>query len=203
MTGAQRRYVLKVRQRKLAAYSVFFEGYYGPGWQPRAEQAAGLYPSQIALARGSSSVFGPQLLPRLKLLKENIERKLLGPKAPCCCPRVALPPPSELRNRALVLSAKQHPCRDCGGKFDVACMSFVRPGQAIGADIVKLRYASEARLRAEIEESELVCGNCRRLRRARGGAGHEGPRDSLAVAPAAGPHTQRVEVVAPLLDAQT
>jgi hypothetical protein len=67
------------------------------------------------------------------------------------------------RVRALIISLKDGPCADCGGRFHFAAMDFDhRPGTTKVASIADITTVE--RLRAEVAKCDLVCANCHRVR---------------------------------------
>ncbi len=68
-------------------------------------------------------------------------------------------------NRAILISAKDVPCADCGGRYPAYVMDLdhVR-GMKRGNVSEMVAAVTEAVLRAEIAKCDVVCANCHRLR---------------------------------------
>ncbi len=68
------------------------------------------------------------------------------------------------RHKEIVAEAKAVACADCGICYETAVMDFDHIG-AKSLEVSKLLYThSTERLLAEIEECEVVCSNCHRMR---------------------------------------
>lgn len=65
-----------------------------------------------------------------------------------------------------LVSLKDAPCTDCGGRFPSYCMDFdhVRGIKVASVSAMLNRSASRERILAEIAKCELVCANCHRIR---------------------------------------
>jgi hypothetical protein len=69
------------------------------------------------------------------------------------------------RMRALIRTAKEKPCADCGVQYPYFVMDFDHrdPSQKV-ACINVLAWCSEQALREEIAKCDVVCANCHRMR---------------------------------------
>jgi len=73
----------------------------------------------------------------------------------------------EAGNYALVLSAKDRPCADCGGRWHPMVMEFDhRPGTEKLGNLgdIRVRKCGRAKILAEIAKCEVVCPTCHRVR---------------------------------------
>jgi hypothetical protein len=69
------------------------------------------------------------------------------------------------RMRALIREGKDRPCADCGLCYPYYVMDFDhREPDAKVANVNKLIWFSEAKLREEIAKCDVVCANCHRER---------------------------------------
>jgi hypothetical protein len=68
------------------------------------------------------------------------------------------------RHRRLILALKKQPCRDCGQTYPPYVMDFDHIGEKSG-EVSKFVYTNgTATLLAEIEQCDVVCANCHRIR---------------------------------------
>jgi hypothetical protein len=73
----------------------------------------------------------------------------------------------EAKVRALIVAAKDTPCKDCGGRWHPLVMEFDHlPGTEKRTDIghARARKLGWRTIRAEIAKCEVVCPTCHRLR---------------------------------------
>lgn len=70
-----------------------------------------------------------------------------------------------IKIRALMNAAKDGvPCFDCGGIFSLYVMEFDHVGIKTGTVPSLAGRCSPAKIRAEIEQCEVVCANCHKVR---------------------------------------
>ena len=65
-----------------------------------------------------------------------------------------------VRNRAIIASAKNVPCADCGGDFPSWVMQFDHVGSDKLRNVAGMSTYSVQKLMSEIEKCEVVCANC-------------------------------------------
>ena len=74
--------------------------------------------------------------------------------------------------KAIVEDGKCHPCTDCGGHFDPACMRYYHTRGEKTCDAPNAyRFLPIERLKLELAKCDVVCANCARIRAARDGRG--------------------------------
>jgi len=66
--------------------------------------------------------------------------------------------------RELLARLKKEPCKDCGNKYHPCQMDFLRASGKPGKPISKMLLKSKVTILKEIENCDLVCANCARLR---------------------------------------
>lgn len=66
--------------------------------------------------------------------------------------------------RELVNQLKSKPCKDCGKKYEPCQMDFIKREGDRTIPISKMLLKSQARIIKEVQNSDLVCANCGRLR---------------------------------------
>lgn len=69
--------------------------------------------------------------------------------------------------KRLMVSLKDAPCADCGGRFDTCCMDFDHRAGTQKLHNVGSMFAHHYSLQlilAEIAKCDLVCANCHRIR---------------------------------------
>lgn len=66
--------------------------------------------------------------------------------------------------RELLRRLKSGPCKDCGNKYQACQMDFVRREESGKAPVSKLLLRSQKSILADVEQCDLVCANCGRLR---------------------------------------
>lgn len=69
--------------------------------------------------------------------------------------------------KAWMIELKSKPCTDCGETFPVCCMDFdhVKPGTKVyNVGSMFAHHYSREKIQAELDNCELVCSNCHRIR---------------------------------------
>lgn len=66
--------------------------------------------------------------------------------------------------RELINQLKSQPCKDCNDVFEPCQMDFIKREGDRTIPISKMLLKSQARIMKEVQNSDLVCANCARLR---------------------------------------
>lgn len=74
--------------------------------------------------------------------------------------------PAMRRNIALIKQAKSQPCQQCRQVFPEVCMELAPRRPLKYPTTISWRWYTEAKMRADIAQCDVVCEHCRRMREA-------------------------------------